>query len=422
MKKVLACNRLEGSHTSLNIETFLQSTISQFQLDGKIVSITTDNGANIVKAVRDSGIPHIPCFAHTLNLAVGDVLTAVEALGSFRSKLSKIVSLTKRSTLAKEALVQCQRDRGVPERILIQECTTRWNSMYLMMQRIHDEQESLKMFMERFNVSNSIGALSTEEWNMLQSTLELFKPLYEFTVEMSSEKMVTSSKVLPMCKLLLRYYKRAYDEEIANAISYSSPTFRHNLTKELHEAMKARLTPFFSNHSLKMSCLLDPRFKRMGLIGQQQADEISAAMKAEGLALLNSMGEATPTTSALGNSRPTMSSLWSEFESGTTGLENSSMFEAEFRAWFREGLAERTTDVVSWWDTNKVKFPTLFSLASKYLIIQGTSVPSERLFSSAGLILNELRSRLSDGNAEMIIFCNSNMKIENIKPAADGLS
>ena len=60
-------------------------------------------------------------------------------------------------------------------------------------------------------------------------------------------------------------------------------------------------------------------------------------------------------------------------------------------------------------------FPRLRKLALKYLIIPATSSLSERVFSTAGYLLGERRTRLKDDHLNMLIFLNnyySNIKIE----------
>ena len=120
---------------------------------------TSDNGANIVRAITDAGLPHIPCYAHTLNLCMTDVLKDVPELKNLRGKVSKIVTLTKKSTVARETLIKVQREAGRPCKALVQECPTRWNSTYLMFNRFQEEKESVRTFAEKFNVSNLVNGI-----------------------------------------------------------------------------------------------------------------------------------------------------------------------------------------------------------------------------------------------------------------------
>lgn len=65
----------------------------------------------------------------------------------------------------------------------------------------------------------------------------------------------------------------------------------------------------------------------------------------------------------------------------------------------------------AWWKVNEGRFPRLANLAQKYLAIPGTSVPSERGFSAAGLTVNRLRTRLTPDHVDILIFLNKNRKV-----------
>ena len=65
-------------------------------------------------------------------------------------------------------------------------------------------------------------------------------------------------------------------------------------------------------------------------------------------------------------------------------------------------------DVFQWWESNKLVYPRLYKLAKRVLIVPATSADSERVFSTAGYILNFKRSRLSGAHANMLIFLNKN--------------
>jgi hypothetical protein len=64
-----------------------------------------------------------------------------------------------------------------------------------------------------------------------------------------------------------------------------------------------------------------------------------------------------------------------------------------------------TLDSLVWWKDNSDKYSKLSVLARRYLAVPSTSVPSERIFSAAGLIVEKLRNRLSSC-INQIIFLN----------------
>ena len=60
--------------------------------------------------------------------------------------------------------------------------------------------------------------------------------------------------------------------------------------------------------------------------------------------------------------------------------------------------------VLEWWKSHQTEFPLLANLAKTYLCIPGTSVPSERVFSTAGDIVRSERSVLSPEHVDQLIF------------------
>jgi hypothetical protein len=68
-------------------------------------------------------------------------------------------------------------------------------------------------------------------------------------------------------------------------------------------------------------------------------------------------------------------------------------------------------DPLFWWNQKKVILPNLAIQARVYLAIPATSVPSERLFSSAGNVFTKKRNRLSQNNLHNILFLRENCKL-----------
>jgi hypothetical protein len=81
---ILAIKYLQYPHTGDTIVECLNKIIHDWNLDGKVFTITTDNGSNMVKAGKllknYKNITRFPCAAHTLQLVVGKGLLPAERL------------------------------------------------------------------------------------------------------------------------------------------------------------------------------------------------------------------------------------------------------------------------------------------------------------------------------------------------------
>jgi hypothetical protein len=69
---ILAVQYVPYPHTGDNICIVLRNIISNWNLTGKVFTMTTDNGSNMVKARNSMNeLTRLPCTAHTLQLVVG---------------------------------------------------------------------------------------------------------------------------------------------------------------------------------------------------------------------------------------------------------------------------------------------------------------------------------------------------------------
>ncbi len=74
------------------------------------------------------------------------------------------------------------------------------------------------------------------------------------------------------------------------------------------------------------------------------------------------------------------------------------MAEEELLRYLQEEPVELTAVPMLWWKENCSRYKHLAQLARKYLCLPATSVPSERLFSTAGNIVSAKRSCLDADN------------------------
>ncbi len=91
--------------------------------------------------------------------------------------------------------------------------------------------------------------------------------------------------------------------------------------------------------------------------------------------------------------------------------KSSRGIEMEIDLYRREASIPLSCCPLKWWRESCSKYPLLSPLAKAYLSIPATSVPSERVFSTAGDIVTAQRSQLLPEIVDMLIFLKKNMTI-----------
>jgi len=98
---------------------------------------------------------------------------------------------------------------GQPLLKLIQDVATRWNSTYDMFKRCIDTKDPL---ISTIALIGKVDNLSPDDFNIMVHYCNIFKPFKEMTVELSSEKGVSISKVIILCNVLLSHIKNKRKE------------------------------------------------------------------------------------------------------------------------------------------------------------------------------------------------------------------
>uniref|UniRef100_A0A914NVB0 BED-type domain-containing protein n=1 Tax=Meloidogyne incognita TaxID=6306 RepID=A0A914NVB0_MELIC len=86
--------------------------------------------------------------------------------------------------------------------------------------------------------------------------------------------------------------------------------------------------------------------------------------------------------------------------------------EVEVNEYLHSKRLQITDDPFKYWSgENSIKWPLLTKLSHRYFSAPATSSESERLFSTAGLVVSNLRTRLLPDNVEKLLFLHNNLKI-----------
>lgn len=87
--------------------------------------------------------------------------------------------------------------------------------------------------------------------------------------------------------------------------------------------------------------------------------------------------------------------------------------QEEIKNYLKTTNLEMDASVADYWHNKASEYPNLKRIALKYLSLKPATVPSERLFSTAGLIHSDERNRLKGKNLQMLCFLNKNLPVIN---------
>jgi len=244
--------------------------------------------------------------------------------------------------------------------------------------------------------------LSKYEIRILTEGVKLLSPFELATKEFSTEKHLSASKVIPLKAML---NKKLYN------ITCTTKEAKHSLDrlkiefyKRFHDVEKIRL--------LAISTILDPRFKHIHFEGPLNAANAVGFIREEIKSTNNHPDNSNqPETELTSNIRPqvTQESLWEDHDLQVSqqylSTTDDSTYLSSVELYLQSNVEDRISSPVTFWENTHYK--CLSNLGLKYSCILASSVPSERLFSSAGNILTDCRSRLLSKRFKQLTFLSS---------------
>ncbi|XP_036344463.1 zinc finger BED domain-containing protein 1-like, partial [Rhagoletis pomonella] len=281
---VLSTSTLSTStnHTAANIADSIRVVLTEWGLMGKVVSIVTDNDSTMKKACELLEVKHFPCFAHTVNLLVQDVLK-LEILGPILTKCKSIVSFMKRSTTAMAKFKQAQNIESPLG--LIQEVSTRWNSAFQIIKRLLETMQALSSVL--LCTPKAPVPFSAEEIDILNELTELLSPFQDATIATSGSKNATISLVIPLTR------------ELHQKLQNLRPNLKTAEVVCAFETLSSRLNDRFAHYETRtvprITTLIDPRFKKDGFKSSSNADQAVKALEQEIYTALPSTSREQPT-------------------------------------------------------------------------------------------------------------------------------
>ena len=411
--------RYTGENTALEIKSFIQ----EFEIsDSQISGIVTDNASNMVVCGENLEMPHLRCFAHTLQLSIKGAFDSVRSITKVINGARQLVKHFRKSVVVSNELRSRQKQMDIPNNALKIDCPTRWNSTYEMIDRLLEQRLAVYAVLHdpkvtKLDVARSLE-LSDDNWRVVEALIPVLKPLYLATRVMCSEEYPTLSGIYPIVFSLTTNHLRGNDTDM-KAIADFKKIVADDITRRFHSTDDDYICS-----SVAMRCtFLDPRYRTLKFLTDDQRTRFLTELS-EYLGQGNDEDEKTnnetmteeneiPSKKKKHNIHDDMMYLLGDFmevtDTDCCEIKTSSV-EDEIDLYKKEKPVSVNTNPFQWWKKNECVYPKLAAYARKVLCIPATSVPSERVFSTAGGTVTKLRSSLESSAIDHLIFLHKYMK------------
>ena len=301
---------------------------------------------------------------------------------------------------------------------MIQDVSTRWNSVYYMAERIASTFPAVYKVLNANNDTHLV--LKADELTNLAALTEVLGKFEEVTRQISSEKKPTIGLVLPAIAQLMKVLSpRDSDPSL---VKKSKALMRQDLDNRYGGQEVRRL--------LGIASALHPKFKMLAWLPSFERNVVYATVK--DFAILSQVKESGVEAAEDDDGGVVVDEAANDDEENQDAFFDDDILnlsdddegilpevpapnhairvdtEIAMYRLERSGIAD--SDPLAWWLARRRKYRYLSIAAARIYCIPATSVPSERVFSTAGQIISNKRSRLTAENASMLIFLHENLK------------
>ncbi|WKA03361.1 hypothetical protein VitviT2T_021475 [Vitis vinifera] len=321
------------------------------------------------------------CAAHVLNLIVKEGLDVTEVE---IEKIRESVAYWSATPSRMEKFEDAARQLRIPcNKKLSLDCKTRWNSTYLMLSIAITYKDVFPRLKQREKYYMVVP--SEEEWNMAKEICGRLKLFYNITELFSGQNYPTANTFfIKVCEIK----EALYDWLICS----------NDVVKTMTSSMLQKFDKYWSGCHIVMAiaAIFDPRYKIkilefyfLLMYGSEASNEIEkiCGMCYELLSEYQSKSNLGQKTSSYGTSSgSTLLELnydeqdpLSKFDLFVHSTIGESHTKSELDYYLEESILPRNSnfDVLSWWKTNGIKYPTLQMIVRDIYAIIVSTVASD---------------------------------------------
>lgn len=258
-------------HTAENIANDLTELCNEWKLD-KVFAYVHDNATKMVSAMTRLEAFSVPCFAHTLQLAINSGL-ASRTVANMITNARSLAGFFRKSNSA-SVLLQAKQKEMAPAGTILkpkQDVVTRWNSTYDMLKRLLQLKDAIRQIVEDRTLRADsrryqAKTLRDDEWYLAHELVKLLEPLAQATEIWCGEHYVSVSLTYPIINGLLGTLHPDSEEDLPALYS-----FKEIVSKEIKRRFEIS-NPGMVTKPAVLASAVDPRFKGLSFLDEQQKE------------------------------------------------------------------------------------------------------------------------------------------------------
>ncbi|KZS01068.1 Zinc finger protein [Daphnia magna] len=264
---IIGFKQMLGEHSGINIGNTFFYTIKLFELQERMLSITTDNANSnetfidyIVHLTKNNSQPldkdmWIRCFAHVLNICLRDLVSSIRASPQRIKKFKNILKLygLNNEEYEEEEIVFAEGSVISNDLLPILDCKTRWSSAFYFVKRAVKLRRAIDEIAKDADLRRN--EMENEEWYILSEVLEFLEEFATIPKYIEGSGYPTLSLVVPMYNRLLTIL-----EDVSQSRHRS---IKHPLIVMAATAGLKKLSSYYDKASpiVMAATFLDPRLK-----------------------------------------------------------------------------------------------------------------------------------------------------------------
>ncbi|KAJ8891970.1 hypothetical protein PR048_004535 [Dryococelus australis] len=192
-------------------------------------------------AMEKARFKDVSCLAHTLQIVIKDSVFNQKEVSNVITICRRLVGHFKHSVKANKQLKAARETFHMPQKCMIQDEPTRWNSTLHMLQRVLEQRRPLALVNPGLDRTNGIH-LTPSQWSLIEAISEILSLFENATLAISNV-----GETIPIINSITTSLKENYTLK--------------DMTNDFLASLQRRFGNCESDQCYATATILDPRFK-----------------------------------------------------------------------------------------------------------------------------------------------------------------